>query len=214
MDAIQILIYFHATLGTIALLAGFISAVSIKGSKVHKKTGAIFHYSMVIAVSISIFIALIPSHFNPFLLGIGIFSLYSVISGRRCLMVIKPSFNLRIDKFLAYGLLTNSVLMIGLPIISNRQVNVVLTVFGILGIIAGLRDLMAYKNLEQLKADRIKHHINKISGGYIAAITAFLVVNQLLPGYWAWFTPTVIGGLFTTYYNVIYRKKKSNFINS
>lgn len=214
MDTVKILIYFHASLGGLALLAGFIAAMTTKGSKTHKKFGSVFHHSMVISVLISIFIALIPSHFNPFLLGIGVFSLYSVISGRRCLKVLKPNYNLIPDKVLAYGLLVNSVLMIGLPLILTREINIILAVFGILGLLAGIRDLIAFQNFEQLKRDRIKHHINKISGGYIAAVTAFLVVNELLPGYWAWFTPTVIGSLYATYFNFQWQKKTSNFINS
>lgn len=214
MNTVKLLIYLHASLGGLALLAGFIAATTTKGSKIHKKSGTVFHHSMVVSVLTSIFIALIPTHFNPFLLGIGIFSLYSVISGRRCLKVLKPNYNLSIDKFLAYCLLINSVLMIGLPLILTKDINIILAVFGILGILAGIRDLIAFKNFEQLKRDRIKHHINKISGGYIAAITAFLVVNELLPGYWAWFTPTVIGSIYATYYNIQWKKKSSNFINS
>ena len=91
--------------------------------------------------------------------------------------------------------------MIGVPVFYYGKINIILTVFGIIGLIGGVLDLRAYRNIELLKAERIKHHINKISGGYIAAITAFLVVNQLLPGYWAWFTPTVIGSIYATYYN-------------
>ncbi len=214
MDAIQLLIYLHASLGGIALTAGFIAATSTKGSKIHKKIGTVFHHTMILSVLLSILIALIPSHFNPFLLGIGIFSLYSLISGRRCLKVIKPNYNLSIDKILAYCLLINSALMMGLPLIVKGEMNIVLMIFGMFGLLAGIRDLLAYKNFEELKRDRIKHHINKISGGYIAAITAFLVVNGLMPGYWAWFTPTVIGSIYATYYNIKWKNKTPNFINS
>lgn len=207
MDFIKIIIYLHASLGGAALIAGLIAALSVKGSKIHKKSGAFFHHSMVISVVLSIFIALIPSHFNPILLGIGIFSLYSVISGRRCLKVLKPNFNILCDKALTYTLLLNCTSMILLPIIFNGKINTVLSIFGIIGLIFGVRDLFVFQNIEKLKKDKIKHHINKISGGYIAAVTAFLVVNELLPGYWAWFTPTVIGSIYATYYNIQWNRK-------
>lgn len=207
MDYIKILIYLHASLGGAALLGGLIAAVTVKGGKIHKKSGAFFHHSMVFSVLVSLGIALIPSHFNPFLLGIGVFSLYNVLSGRRCLKVLKPGFNITIDKYLAYGLILNSPLMIGLPLILNGEINVVLCVFGVIGFTFGVRDLLAFQNIDKLKKDRIKHHINKISGGYIAAVTAFLVVNELLPGYWAWFTPTVIGSIYATYYNIQWSRK-------
>jgi hypothetical protein len=132
---------FSCCIWRFSLIAGLFSALSIKGSQIHKKTGTLFHHSMVISVSTSIFIALTPSHFNPFLLGIGIFSLYSVISGRRCLKVIKPNFNLEIDKGLAYILLINSLLMLLLPLILQHKINIILSIFGIIGIITGIRDL-------------------------------------------------------------------------
>ncbi|MBL7788626.1 MAG: hypothetical protein JNL75_02185 [Chitinophagales bacterium] len=207
MDIPKFLIYLHASLGGAALIAGLVAAFTVKGSKIHKKSGSVFHHTMVASVLISLGIALIPSHFSPFLFGIGVFSLYSVISGRRCLKVLKPSFNITIDKILAIGLILNCSLMIGLPIIVNGEVNIVLTVFGIFGLLAGVRDLRAFKDFEKYKKERIKHHINKISGGYIAAVTAFLVVNEVLPGYWSWFTPTIIGSIYATYYNIQWRRK-------
>ena len=214
MDWIHFLIYIHAAFGGLALVSGFISATSFKGSRVHTRAGIVFHHSMIVAILFSSIVALLPAHFNPFLLGIGVFSLYGVISGRRCLKVNKPNYQHKIDTYLAYFLILNCALMVGLPLVFQGKINIILTVFGSLGILAAVRDLLSFRDLDRLKADRIQHHINKISGGYIAAITAFLVVNELLPSYWAWFTPTVIGGVFATYYNVIYRNKKTDFINS
>ena len=95
-----------------------------------------------------------------------------------------------------------------LPLIQGR-INIILTVFGSLGILGGIRDLNSFKDMQQLKAQRIKHNINKISGGYIAAVTTFLIVNLALPGYWAWFLTTVTGSIFTTYYNIKLRNKLS-----
>lgn len=206
----QYLIYLHAFLGGIALLAGLIAAFTIKGSKIHKKTGAAFHHTMVASIILSMIIAASPERHNPFLLAIGIFSLYAVVSGRRCLKTKKPQFNYNIDRIMAILFTINGLLMIFLPLIIQKELNIILTVFGVMSVLGGIRDFILLKNPEQYKADRIKLHINKISGGYIAAVTAFLVVNQLLPGYWAWFTPTVIGSVYATYYNLKERKKIIN----
>lgn len=209
MNWTKILIYSHAIFGGIALAAGLASAISVKGSKFHKRMGSIFHHSMVISILISLMIAILPAHFNPFLFGIGVFSIYSVIMGKRCLKFTNPNHNLYIDKLLAYILLFNCFLMIGIPFILNGKLNIILAIFGAIGILFGTLDLRLYLNPEQMKADRLKLHINKMSGGYIAAVTAFLVVNELLPGYWAWFTPTILGSLYATYYNVKIRNRKT-----
>jgi len=43
-------------------------------------------------------------------------------------------------------------------------------------------------------------HIGKISGGYIAAFTAFLITNQVLPSIVGWLLPTVLGSVFIAYW--------------
>ena len=63
--------------------------------------------------------------------------------------------------------------------------------------------------MQQLKAERIKHNINKISGEYITTMTTVLIVKLALPGYWPWFLTNVAGIIFTTYYNIKLRNKLS-----
>ena len=40
-----------------------------------------------------------------------------------------------------------------------------------------------------------------MTGGYIAAFTAFVVVNQILPGVYGWLTPTALGTIYIMYWN-------------
>lgn len=46
--SIQILIFIHASFGGIALISGLISMIAKKGKNIHKKSGLIFFYSMVL----------------------------------------------------------------------------------------------------------------------------------------------------------------------
>ena len=39
-----------------------------------------------------------------------------------------------------------------------------------------------------------------MTGGYIAAVTAFFVVNEILPGIANWFVPGVIGGAYIAWW--------------
>jgi hypothetical protein len=38
-------------------------------------------------------------------------------------------------------------------------------------------------------------------GGYIAAVTAFVVVNNMFPSFWGWFAPTLVGVPYILYWN-------------
>ena len=73
--------YIHAPLGGIALLSGGISLVSKKGSPLHKKSGKVFFYSMLLSAFSALVVSVLPNHKSPFLFSIGIFSSYFLISG-------------------------------------------------------------------------------------------------------------------------------------
>ena len=93
---IKILIYIHAGFGGIALVFGAIALYVKKGSKIHKKTGKVFYYSMLISIFISSIVAITPSNENPFLFLIGLFSFYFIISGYRSLKYKKKILTLNL----------------------------------------------------------------------------------------------------------------------
>jgi hypothetical protein len=99
--------------------------------------------------------------------------------------------------------------MILYPIILNGKPNIVLLVFGMVGLVFGLRDLKLFSDIERLKNSWLKLHLGKMMGGYIAAVSAFFVVNQILPGIWNWFVPGIIGGGYITYWMMRLNKKKA-----
>lgn len=207
MDLFKILLYTHASLGGVALISGFLAAILTKGSRWHKRMGATFHNSMLASIFLSLIIACLPEHVNPFLFCIGVFSAYSVIGGKRCLKSIKPNFNIQIDKYLAISIFIIGITMLCVGLYTGGDMQIVLTVFGILAIISGISDYKKYQNMEKFKTNRIKHHIGKITGGYIATVTAFIVVNGFIPGIWGWFLPTMVGGLYVIYYVRLEREK-------
>jgi hypothetical protein len=212
MDLFKILLYTHATLGGIALISGFIAAILSKGSRWHIKMGATFHNTMLGSIFLSLIIACLPEHINPFLFCIGIFSAYSVIAGKRCLKSNKPNFNIKTDTYLAYSIIIVGVIMISVGIYLKGDLQIILSIFGVLAIISGYSDYKAYINIELYKSNRIEHHIRKITGGYVAAFTAFMVVNGLLPGLWSWFLPTVIGAIYAIYWTRKWRENASKSV--
>ena len=199
----EILIYFiHAPLGGIALLAGGISLIAKKGNNVHKKSGRVFFFSMLFSAISAFIISVLPNHESPFLFSIGLFSTYFLISGLRSLKFKQKDFQLKTEKIIAYLITLTGIVMILYPVLLFSKLNIILTVFGVVGIVFGLRDLKLFKDIKRLKKNWLKLHLGKMTGGYIAATSAFFVVNQILPGIWNWFVPGIIGSGYITYWMI------------
>lgn len=206
-NTIQVLIYIHATFGGIALLAGLVSTIAKKGKTIHRKFGLIFFYSMMLSGVIAMIVAVLPNHESPFLFAVGIFSLYFVLTGNRALKFKRRNPDLKIDKWISISMIITGFLMITLPIILTNSTHIVLLVFGIVGMIFSIKDLVLYKNPDRLRKGWLKLHLGKMLSGYIAATTAFVVVNQFFPSFYGWFIPGIIGGLVIAYWSRKINKK-------
>ena len=80
------------------MLAGLVSIIAQKGKNIHRKSGLIFFYSMMLSGIIAIIVAVFPNHESPFLFAVGIFSLYFVLTGNRALNFKRKNPDLKIDK--------------------------------------------------------------------------------------------------------------------
>ncbi len=197
---IQVLIYIHAAFGGIALLTGFIAIIATKGKPLHKKSGLVFLYAMLLSGIIAMLVAVLPNHENPFLFAVGIFSLYFVLTGQRALNFKTKNPDLKIDQWISRLMIFTGVLMIFLPILLTKSINIVLVVFAIVGILLSVKDLILYKNPKRLRKAWLKLHLGKMLGGYISASTAFVVVNQFFPSVYSWFIPGIVGGFIIVYW--------------
>ena len=196
----QFLILLHAIFGGLALLSGSIAIATKKGKRPHKVSGKVFYYGMSISTILSLGIALLPNHFNPFLFSIGVFTLYFLIGGFRSLNYKKSTSQLSIDKITSWSMLLCAVGMITIPLVTQGKLDVVLAVFGGVSMAFAIRDLRLYQNPEKLGKAWLRLHLSKMSGAYIASVTAFLVVNQFLPYFLNWFLPTILGSIFIAFW--------------
>lgn len=208
-----VFIAIHAISGMIALVAGTVSVIVKKGGKIHKKSGKVFFYGMMLAGGSGILASVLPEHYNPFLFVVGLFSIYLVVTGYRALKFtkVKTKAQLRPDISLAWGMMVVAVLMVlfgSYVILKIDTIGIVLVIFGIIAFLNGYNDLKAFRDIKTLRSKSIRLHIGKISGGYIAAFTAFLVTNQLLPAMLSWLLPTVFGIIFIAYWLRNTRRKK------
>ncbi len=204
----QILITIHAVLGGLSLLAGLVALVVKKGSAPHRLAGKIFVYSLACASLLAVGVTFLPGHESPFLFAVGVFTLYLIGSGYRALSLRNPGANHVPDLVIAATMILTGGGMILLPWLWSRQFNVVLAVFGTIGILLAMRDLRVFRNPEKYSTQWLEIHLGKMIGGYIAAVTAFLVVNQVLPGIVGWLAPTIVGTPFIVFWS---RKVRQGF---
>lgn len=155
---------------------------------------------MLLSASTALVIASLPQHESPFLFAIGIFSSYFIITGYRALRFKNKNINLKTDQLISGIMILTAVLMILYNPVVHHKINIVLTVLGIVGLVFSSRDLMLYKNADNLNNVWLKLHLGKMIGGYISATTAFVVVNNFFQGFYGWFVPGTIGGFYIVYW--------------
>ena len=192
----KILLYFHAALGGISLLAGFMAALVNKFGVYHKPAGKIFYFSLLYSSIIAIILTCLPGHHNQFFLCIAIFSLYQIITGRRAIQYKRNQKYQRFDQGLAYVLFLTALSMIAIGFVEKEGLRVLLWVFGTFCAYLSIEDTIRHRHPQNRVKNWMTVHINQMGGGFIASVTAFIVVNGIFPGIWGWFLPGIIGGFF------------------
>lgn len=192
------MLYIHIILGHLALVSGLIALISPKGKRIHVLGGRIFFYSMLSVGLSGVWLSLKAN--NIFLLLISTFVLYQVING--FLAVRDKSLRLRWYSpiLLLLGLFT-SILMF----LSRHPV---LISFGCIQVFILMQDIRM--TVRVLKKEHIPtplamiRHIGQMTGAYIGATTAFLVVNvDFFSKQWQvviWLAPTLVFTPFLIYW--------------
>jgi len=193
----KILLVIHIIAGSIGLITGTINITRKKGDKLHKNVGLFFLYGMIINGIAGLLMTLI--HSNPFLFIVGIFSIYMAATGQRYLSLkglLKGEKAKNIDWILSAIMLLFGIgfVIYGILILfSSNNFGIVLLVFGFISISMVYQDFKNYKGKNSIKNFWLLVHIQRMIGSYIAAATAFLVVNNtFLPAVVAWLLPTVL----------------------
>lgn len=179
----------HVISGFIALFAGTLILVLRKGGQAHRRLGRVFFGSLV-AVSVSAFIQSILRP-NPFLFMVGLFTLYQGLGGYRAVKV-------RLHRTEAVDLLI-TLLGTGNLVAMVLSGQLVLQVFAGISAFLVVGDVRTYaltlRGRPVPKLLWLQRHIGHMMGGYIAMVTAFLVVNFSTSSLslWVWFAPTIVG---------------------
>jgi hypothetical protein len=121
------------------------------------------------------------------------------LSGRRYLKLKKLDSGMAAglkDYILTCGMLLFGLLFLGMgltELLSDRAFGTVYIVFAGIGIMMVFQDFRNYRGYSKIKNQWMLCHLQRMIGSFIAALTAFLVVNNnILPGIVAWLLPTII----------------------
>ncbi len=194
MTLFNILLIIHITFGGTGLVFGSFVMFMKKGDKRRKLLGNIYFYSMLGAGLFAV--ALSYLHPNRFLLIVAVFTIYMILTGKRYLKKKKVSDVIALDWFLTLTMLVFGIAFIALGtngIIQNSYFGIVLIVFGGLSLLFVYQDYRNFKGRSSIKNFWLTTHLQRMVGSYIAALTAFIVVNNsFLPEIAAWILPTAI----------------------
>lgn len=203
-NLVSMLIYTHAFLGGVGLVAGLSSVLVKKGGAIHKKAGKIFTYSILSSSLISLLVARMPDHENLFLFLIGVFTIYLILSGNMALSLkSKSDFQVGWKERLTSGsmlLVSMGMLLLGiLGIIQKVDNSFLYLFFGGFGATLAYRDFIAFRTFKENKKVWLINHIGRMVGALIASFTAFLVAGLHIGTTLVWILPTVIGTIYIIY---------------
>ncbi|MBK9105236.1 MAG: hypothetical protein IPL92_11890 [Saprospiraceae bacterium] len=195
------ILILHIVSGGTGLITGTINLIRRKGDKLHNQIGLVFTYAMISAGASAIVLSMM--HPNYFLFIVGVFTLYMVSTGYRYIRlrlegidngpktldwVLTGSMGIAGICFILFG---------GWQLYMKSNFGTVLLVFGAIGILMVRSDLNNYKGQAAERNYWLLAHLQRMTGAYIASLTAFLVVNMdrlpsFIPGILFWLLPTAV----------------------
>ncbi|CAN5697573.1 hypothetical protein BH11BAC3_BH11BAC3_23780 [soil metagenome] len=194
MDNFKALLILHIIGGSVSLLLGTFILARKKGDSVHRLTGNIYYYVMLITALVALPMSYL--HTNYFLFIIAVFTSYMLVTGRRYIKKNGTTAISFVDWLLTLLMLIFALLFIALGIFNIVKGNIfgiVFIVFGSIGLLFVYQDYINFNKKSKVENFGLTTHLQRMIGSYVASATAFLVVNnKLLPGIIAWLLPTLI----------------------
>jgi hypothetical protein len=193
--------------------------VTAKGGPAHRRWGKVYYGAMVVVALTAIVVALWRP--NPFLALVAVFSFYFSFTGRRVLLHKRPDRGERataVDWGAGIAAAVASVALIVLGIVQPGavwvQLGTVAVVFGVLGLAFSCLQLSRFARPPADPTRWWFSHMSGMLGSYVAAITAFSVVNfTFLPATVRWLWPTLLGTplivLWISYYKRRFQRRRA-----
>lgn len=196
----KLFLILHISGGSVGLATGLINILRKKGTSNHKLIGKIFFIAMLVTGTSALVLAIVNP--NQFLFMVGVFTLYMVGTGQRYLRhksraVIVPNaidWSITLLMFIAGFLF---IILGILALIKSNFFGIVFFTFGSLALLFVRQDFKNYRGKSTTLNLGLIAHLQRMTGAFIAALTAFLVVNakhlpDQIPGILHWLLPTII----------------------
>jgi uncharacterized membrane protein len=211
----------HIAAGVTGFFVAPGALLTVKGGLWHRRWGKIYFWAMTVAACSAMLLSSFGLRANPFLTLVGVLSFYTAYSGYRVLYQKRPAqgqgpkfYDWVVAlvvcaagvAFITAGILKPSALFANLSTVS--------IVFGVVCLLMGAQDVVRFMRPPADKNFWWYTHIGRMLGSYIAANTAFLVINSRhfnvgLPAWFWWLLPgAIIGPLSVVWIN--YYKRKFN----
>jgi len=212
----------HITCGFFAFFIAPVVLAMVKGGKQHRRWGKVYFWMMAVVAAT----ALVLGFYRPivFLALIAVFSFYMAFVGYRVLYRKQPRKGqgaTLLDWTGTILVLAAGVMLCVLGLLKPAPVWArmapVALVFGVLGIWFGVRDSLRYLRPPQDQNFWWYDHMGGMIGSYIAAVSAFSVVNlRFLPPLVRWLWPVAIGVpvilLWIRYYKKRFAEKRAAMV--
>lgn len=198
---LSLMLVIHIAGGTIALLSGLVSMLSVKGGATHRLAGKIYFWSMTAVFIGALIIAI--AHKLDFLLMVAFFSYYMTVRGYRILSLKKLYQGQKASSIdwiisIVSGIFILTLFGWGVWVLfQGVSMGIVAIAFGTIGSSFLYSDIKQFITPPKQKMHWWYGHISSMGGSYISAVTAFVVVNIQLPQQqWIlWVLPGMVGGI-------------------
>jgi hypothetical protein len=178
------LLPIHIIAGSIAIITGFISVFVVKGLKLHRKSGMVFVYSMLVLGLTGAVIAIFK-HQPPNIIG-GMLAFYMVTTG---LLTVRPHFRWIDAAALVLGVIVGAgAIKIGLEALTGGTGTMngvpagMLFLFGTVAILAVVGDIRMMRAGGLEGAQRIARHLWRMCFSlFIASGSFFLGQAKVIP---------------------------------
>lgn len=162
----------HVFAGMVALIVGYVALFAAKGGRLHKQTGRIFVYAMVVMGLGGSFLAAINPNGRPANIVAGLVTFYLVSTAM--LTVRKTRRPGRIDVVFAIAAFLFGVMALNIGI-GGRPDASPMILFGIVAIFGGIGDVRVIRNGGSLGSRRIARHVWRMCLGMVVAAGSFFL---------------------------------------
>jgi uncharacterized membrane protein len=216
---IPFLLSIHVAAGTLALVVAPVAMITAKGGRAHRRWGRVYYWAMGVVALTALVAALWRP--NPFLAMVAVFSYYFAFTGRRVLLHKRPDRDehaTALDWGAAVAAAATGAGLVVLGVLRPGavwvQLGVVAVVFGGLGLVFAGLQLWRFARPPADPRRWWLVHMTGMLGSYLAAVTAFSVVNFIfLPTTVRWLWPTLLGSpliaLWVAYYRRRFARRRS-----